>query len=331
MGVENDIYHNRVGNKSQRSRCFSFSFFWMIVVSILLFNACTEDEPLNPFDGQVVNQDTVQLEIVNPEPTSIAGIYQNILKPTCANVGCHDGTFEPDYRTMGSAYNTLVYQVPIKNNGNYNYRVEPFNPDKSVIMGRLLNQLTPAMPIQIEPDSDWPQKKDEYISNIRTWISNGAPDIMGNIRQVNYPAPVLLGAGATEGDLWMARSGGTGPLIMPDSALTVRLYFAFRHDNLMPEQLQYNRIAFSANANDFSGAVEQPLQILGTPRIERGFYGVFVDYTHYIDIDLGTFDLMQEQWYFRVHVQDDQNPVTEIPTDNGIYYIKSYMSFRWAE
>jgi hypothetical protein len=302
-------------------------------MATMLWAACNEeDPPVNPFDGQVVNQDTVSLHIINPEPNSIAGIYQNILKPTCANSGCHDGTFEPDYRTLNSAYNTLVYQTPIKNDGNYSFRVEPYNAQGSIIMARLRNMITPSMPIQLEPDSDWPQKKDQYINNIQTWINNGAPDIMGNVRQITKSAPELIGAGASEANQWMSRSGETGPLVMPGSATNVRLYFAFRHDELMPDQLQYNRISFSDNANAFGGAEQKVLQLLATPRMERGFYGTIVAYTHYIDIDPATdFDAGQEQWYFRVYVQDQQNPVTEIPTDNGIYYIKSYMSFRWAE
>src|SRR5687768_15390477 len=108
-----------------------------IVSIMMLAVSCAKDEPVNPFDGQVVNQDTVRLELINPEPNSIAGIYKNILKPTCANVSCHDGTFEPDYRTLESAYNTLVYQIPIKNDGNYTFRVEPYNSQRSVIMARL--------------------------------------------------------------------------------------------------------------------------------------------------------------------------------------------------
>lgn len=303
---------------------FCFGIFWL---------ACKEDEvPVNPFDDQIVNQDTVSLEIINPEPNSFAGIYQNILKPTCANSGCHDGTFEPDYRTLGSAYNTLVYQTPIKNDGNYTFRVEPFKPQTSVLMARLNNQLTPAMPIQIEPDSDWPQKKDQYINNILTWINNGAPDITGNIPHVNYPAPQLLGAGADHSGQWLAREGDTGPIIIPNGLSAVRFYFAFSHDILLPEDLLYNRIAFSDNANTFDSVAQKSLQLLGSPRQERGFYGNIVNYTHYIDLDPSVeFDPGQEQWYFRVYVQDDQNPVTEIPTDNGIFYIKSYMSFRWAE
>lgn len=308
-------------------------YICIVTGSSMLWAGCDPSgEPANPFDGGVVNQDTVGFEITNPEPTSIAGIYQNILKPTCANSGCHDGTFEPDYRTLGSAYNTLVLQEPIKNDGIYTYRVEPYKASSSVLIARLKNWITPAMPIQIEPDSDWPQKKDEYIQHIETWINNGAPDIMGQVRTLSYPAPELLGAGSEVASQWTLRSGDTGPLVMPRDASSIRFYFSFRHDFLMPGQLQFNRISFSSNANAFSGAEQMNLQILATPRFERGFYGDVVAYTHYIDINPSLlFDLQQEQWYFRVYVQDDQNPVTEIPTDNGIFYIKSYMSFRWAE
>jgi len=299
---------------------------------LLLFAACQKDDPVNPFDGQVSNQDTVKLEIIDPEPNSIAGIYQHILKPTCANSGCHDGTFEPDYRTLESAYNTLVYQVPIKNDGNYAYRVEPFNPEGSVLMARLSGLLTPAMPIQVDPDSDWPDKQTEYIGNIRSWISNGAPDIMGNVRSIDSPSPILVGAGAAESGIWLAREGGTGPITMPQGASNVRVYFAFRHDAMDPADLTYNRIAFSDNPDDFSGAVTYDLAVLATSRMERGFYGDIVAYTHYIDIDPATmFDPAQAQWYFRVYVQDQVHPVSEIPTDNGIFYIKRYMSFRWAQ
>ena len=308
------------------------SIWWMVCLWAII--SCNQDQepPDNPFDGQIVNQDTVSIEIINPEPASIAGIYQNVLKPTCANSGCHDGTFEPDYRTLHSAYNTLVNQEPIKNDGNYTYRVMPYNASKSVLMARLKGWLNPSMPIQIEPDSDWPQKKDQYIRDIETWINSGAPDLMGNVRTVNYPAPELVGAGADLGGQWMNRSGETGFLIMPKDATGVRFYFAFQHQDLPPDQFGYNKIAFSGNANSFDGAVQQDLHILVTPRYERGFYGNIVAYTHYMDIDPSVvFDLNQAQWYFRVYVQDTHNPVTEIPTDNGIFYIKSYMSFRWAQ
>lgn len=305
----------------------------LIVILMIMFGACEKDNPGNPFDGSDVNQDTVRLEIVDPEPASIAGIYQNVFKPTCANIGCHDGTFEPDFRTMESAYNTLVFQEPIKNDGNYSYRVEPGDPSKSALMARLEDRLSPAMPIQLEPDSDWPEKGDEYIQNIRDWIAAGAPDITGTVRQKNYPAPILLGAGAEVEGKWSVRLGGTGPILINDTAKTAVFYFAFRHEEIDPRQFRNNELAFSSSPEGFdSTAIKLPLEIISTPHRERGFYGEIVDYTHRAELDLNMLtDPSQTQCYFRVYVQDDQNPITEIPTDNGIFYIKSYMSFQWTK
>ena len=299
---------------------------------ILLGTACTKEATPNPFDGQEVNQDTVELELIDPDPNSIAGIYANVFKPTCSNVGCHDGTFEPDFRTLESAYNTLVYQTPIKNDGSYSYRVHPFQTDSSVIMARLNDWLSPRMPIQIEPDSDWPEQKETYIENIRTWIEKGAPDITGQVRTRQYPAPTLLGAGAGINGNWVRRFGGTGPLAMPDTTSEAYLYFAFDHDRLPSDRLTYNRVAFSSNPNDFDSVAVRSLEILTNPIIQRGFYGQHVSYTHRVTIEpVADFDTNIEQWYFRVYVKDDQNPITEIPTNEGIYYVKSYMSFRWGE
>ncbi len=306
--------------------------FFLFLALFMASTGCEQEEPVNPFDGQVVNQDTVKLEIIDADPNSIAGIYQNILKPTCANSGCHDGTFEPDYRTLESAYNTLVYQVPIKNDGNYDYRVEPYNPQRSVLMARLNNLLTPAMPIQVDPGSDWPAKQAQYIENIRTWIANGAPDITGNVRDLTSPAPQLLGAAARIADEPVVREGGTGPLLVAKASQPVRYIFAFDHEAMDPVDFINNRIAFSTNPDDFTGAIERPLQVLDIPVNERGFYGTLVKYTHYVDIDpVAELGPDPDQWYFRVYVQDQTHPVTEIPTDNGIFYIKRYMSFRWAQ
>ena len=126
----------------------------------------------NPFEENKINQDTVSFEFEDIDPNSITGIYQNIFGPTCANSGCHDGTFEPDFRTIESSYHSLVYRVPIKNDGNLTYRVDPGNPNQSALMRRLDGTILPKMPIEIEPDSDWWEKSDDYIQNVRNWIEN---------------------------------------------------------------------------------------------------------------------------------------------------------------
>ena len=37
---------------------------------------------------------------------NFAWLHQQAFAPTCANSGCHDGTFEPDFRTVGASWNT---------------------------------------------------------------------------------------------------------------------------------------------------------------------------------------------------------------------------------
>ena len=73
-----------------------------------------DDETVNPFQNATLPPDD-NPDTVNLEPGSFAFLHYNIFKPTCANSGCHDGNFEPDFRTISSSYNTLVRQDVIQN------------------------------------------------------------------------------------------------------------------------------------------------------------------------------------------------------------------------
>lgn len=305
--------------------------YWFLFGILLIWSCTKEDNSPNPFDGEIVNQDTVTLQILDADPNSIAGIYQNVFKPTCANVGCHDGTFEPDFRSIESAYNTMIYQVPIKNDGNYTYRVHPGNPSGSVLLSRLENRLTPSMPIQIEPDSDWPTKMDEYIQNIRNWIAAGAPDVTGTVRQSEHVTATLRGAGVSVDGVWINRAKNQGPLVLSDTTEVVTLYFAFDHRELPSNQLTYNKIAFDADLNGFdSTQVTMDLEVMPSPISNRGFYGSMEEYTHSITLDLqSVLGTAVEQWFIRVYVKDEKNDITELPSDEGIYYAKEYMSIKW--
>ena len=169
------------------------SILLVILITAISFESCYKEainEP-NPFQENAVNQDTVNFVPLDIDPNSIAGLYQNIFGPTCANVGCHDGTFEPDFRTIESSYHSMVYQLPIKDDGTLTYRVDPGNPNQSSILKRLDGSITPPMPIDIEPDSDWWNKSDEYIQNVRNWIENGALDMAGNAPVLNHINPTI--------------------------------------------------------------------------------------------------------------------------------------------
>lgn len=160
----------------------------LIPALFLLFAWSCKPEHINPYDS-VVPEENPQDAIEYPVG-SFAYLYKNVFKPTCANSGCHDGTFEPDFRTISSSYNTLVHQPVIANDAtnSFEYRVVPGDSAASLLHERLLRFLPNSsgiMPLALENNSDWPSKKNEYIAAINSWILAGAPDVAGN------PAPSL--------------------------------------------------------------------------------------------------------------------------------------------
>ena len=153
-------------------------------IAVWLLAACRKNDPLpEPFGPDPTMTDTLATPVL--DPAGIAGLHQNVFQKTCANSGCHDGTFEPDFRTIESTYNTLVDQPVIKNDpqGSFNYRVVPGNAEASQLMARLTYDIdgnSGVMPLVIEPDSDWAVNKETHIQNIRSWINDGAKDVFGN-------------------------------------------------------------------------------------------------------------------------------------------------------
>ena len=303
----------------------------MYMLLILFFvDACTK-EPDNPYNN-IPPPPSDSISLYKPDPKSIEGLHAYIFKPTCANSGCHDGTFEPDYRTILSTYNTLVYRPVIKNDptNSYQYRVVPGDINKSILYNRLTKDIdgqSGIMPLVIDPGSDWETKKTEYINNIKDWIENGAKDIFGNIPTLNNNAPQIQGViGKTSG--WLDRNdSGQGALKVLETETQLDLYFAFSDDKTPSPQLANTKIRFSKSPDDFSGSVELPLQLLGVPVNYSGYYGPNVDYYHKVSINPKDFAKLKETVFFRVYVTDSSGKQTEIPTNEGAYYIKNYFSF----
>ena len=111
------------------------SGIYLLFIITEIFQACKKDDnaPENPYDNIdrtiTINQPT------DPDPNTIAGLHKNIFFPKCANPGCHDGTFEPDYRTIESTFYTLVYQpvnlVTLDSAKIFTLRVIPHNTSDS--------------------------------------------------------------------------------------------------------------------------------------------------------------------------------------------------------
>lgn len=315
---------------------YSFSLLGIIALLLLAVGCTDEGElPPNPFDPYA-NPDSAGTNTtpVNLDPQSFAGLHHYIFRPTCANSGCHDGTFEPDFRSIESSYNTLVYHPLIKNDpqGSFTYRVVPGNPNASVLMTRLevdIDGQSGIMPLALEPTSDWSVNRAQYIANIRAWIQNGARDIFGNAPSQGNIPPAMKGvvAFANGSSTPLERDTDNGAIILPGAVSSLEIWFSIEDDATASSALQYNKVKFASTLNEFGGVSEQNLQVAGTPITQMGYFNQTVQYTHRITIDPSNFP--GQQIFFRIYVQDGQsNSPTEIPSDGGADYIKEYFSFK---
>ena len=300
---------------------------------MLMLAACKKDAPPNPFDDPSLKPPNDSTTQVNLDPNSFAGIHFNILAKTCANSGCHDGTFEPDYRTIESSYNTLVYHPVIKNNpsGDFTYRVEPYNVNGSVLHERItkdIDGISGIMPLQVDPDSDWPSKKSQYIQNIVTWIQNGARDMFGNLPSMGNKEPQMLGVAGFQGGNLLPRKPGNGAIRVQDGGTSVDIWVAFSDDSTAVPSLSYNKYKIDTTRDNFSALPEFPMTVAGSPVTEDGYFGAPVSYYHKFTIpNPGSFGPVGTVVFFRTYVQDPQHDVTEIPENGSFNYIKDYFSF----
>ena len=310
--------------------------FYLFIIVSLVFQGCKKDGEINPYDNPNLNSPEETTINYFPDATAFQALHNNIFIPTCANSGCHDGAFEPDFRTIESSYNTLVYQPVIKNdNGNtYEFRVKPSNSDKSILYKRLIEDIdgiSGIMPLSAEYNSEhyWFDHKEEYIQNIKDWIDNGAKDMFGNLPLQPNNIPEMRGAIAfvTGQNTPLSREMPRGTIYVPSSANSIDLWFSVQDDILATNELSYNKIKFSTNLFDFENKPEFALEIIMPPKNETGYYvSTTDDFYHKYTLNMSTFttgDIV----FIKIYVKDDVNPVTEIPSNGSDYNIVKHFTF----
>ena len=288
-----------------------------IALLVLFFAACKKEE--NPFE---------QLEHSSPNPPSdawpqdnFAWLHQRVFRPVCANSGCHDGTFEPEFRSIGSAYNSLVYAPVIANDpGNtFTYRVLPGNVQMSFLHERLTTfvpNTSGMMPLETD-GPDWPQNQQLYLNAIASWIQNGAPNMFGQAPSLGNLEPQINGflvfpSGNTSSPLPRSEGEGVQPINVP--AANVDLWFALTDDETAVADLTYNKVKVATSVLGFATVPEQSLLMGGTLSGPE-FSGSNTTFTHKASIDLSSYP-SGTQLFVRVYVDDgDHTGPTEVPND----------------
>lgn len=292
------------------------------LLAILLFQACKPETKTieNPYDSINRNDTGQNPNDTIPDPASITGIYKNILSVKCANPGCHDGHFEPDFRTIQSSYATLVY-APVKkytNDSAFVWRVKPNDVSKSWLHERLTTDdpVLGRMPLYSTALST------EEMDHIKTWINRGAPAADGSLPVKPNTLPLMEGFIVTTLSgirIDTIREGGISynPILLPKDSDVV-FYFVVSDDETPTSNLTQNQMKVSADMNDYSNA-----QTYTATFLNLGQYQLWR-----VQFNTNAFPVNLQR-YLRYYVGDGVNTsVTEFPNNDSQLFIKNFASFK---
>lgn len=305
------------------------SFFFLVV---LFLASCKKNTPENPYDeiAHSVNND-------NPDPEaypagSFGWLHGKIFKPTCANSGCHDGTFEPDFRSISSSYHSLVNQSVVGNDAQFSFehRVVPGDTTNSFLYARLTRDIETTqgqMPLAAEDDPSWNANSTAYIQAVADWIMAGAPDMLGNPapaagvngRPLVYGVAVFPTGNTTnpyprETDTPF----GIGSIMVP--ATVVDVWILPFDDNAQYTGFTGISLKAASSLSDFSNAVESNFQLQATPLTALDFGNGQSPFYYKTTIDLSSF-ANSDYVYLRNYLDDGaQTTLTEMPNDASNYF-----------
>ncbi len=302
--------------------------FLFFSLSCVKENIIRQNDPLpfNPYDTLTYNNNIVPP--VLPDSNTFLGIHQYILSVKCAQPACHDGAFEPDFRTVTSAYNTLVYANVFKNSPDsiFKYRVKPYDTAFSWLHERITTDdaVLGRMPLY----DTLPKRNINIISN---WILNGAKDIFGNVPQQSNPQPSIFGLVAylTSNNYRVDTIRGNSPVnpFLVPANTEVDVWFGVYDDITLPPLMGERKIKFSKTFTGFATAAAYDLLTEITPFYAPASNNVIAPYFLHYKVNTANYnpgDLV----FMRVYVKDGQNvDVTEIPSSYSPSYLQTYFSF----
>ncbi len=279
-----------------------------------VFYSCERkvDDPIaNPFEGNTEDTTSNNPFAVN----SIQGLHKNIFAVKCANPTCHDGTFEPDFRTVQSTYNSLVYQPVIKNNAqnSFKYRVIPGNIKDSWLVERLItaDQNLGKMPLYA------PELTQQELLWVYGWITDGAKDLNGNVSVFPNKPPTVnyfVAYNSNNDRIDTNRLSGWSSPFFVSMPSTFSVVISVEDDSTAAPNLLVNELKVSLIRDDFTNA-----QTIQATYLSGKFWVASLNTANFPS---------NTQLYFRYFVQDTDSPtVSEFPRNDSQYWYKENASF----
>ena len=307
----------------------------LVILGIFIFTyGCKKNEIENPYTGYSTPKLYEEPTLANLPTSNFGYLHAAVFKPTCANSGCHDGSFEPDFRTITSAYNNTVYHNVLTNDASnsFTYRVKPGDADMSLMHERLLIALPSTSGIMPPVYADeWIVNKLAHINAIKTWINNGAKDMYGNTPAIGNPNPIVTGFNVYDNNNTTSpkpRAPGAGltPILVPRT--NVDFWFSVDDDTTPGSSMTVNQAKVSTSMFEFDTVPAQSMSI-SSSITANDFSGTSASFTHKLDVDLSSY-ASGTLLFVRVYVQDaDHSTPAENPSDGSsrpaIYLFTLYL------
>ena len=314
----------------------SFKTLGFGIASILVvITSCKKNTIENPYDTYTTPRLYEEPTLAGLPSSNFGYLHATVFKPTCANSGCHDGAFEPDFRTISSSYNSTVYQNVLTNNpaGDFTYRIKPGDAALSLLHERMLQSLPNTSGIMPPVYADeWIVNKSKHIKAIKDWINAGAKDMYGNSPVVGNPNPVVTGFSAFHNNSTTstyARPAGAGilPIIIPRT--DIDLWFSIDDDMTSATNMTVNEIKIDTAMFEFDSVPGIPMTV-SSGFMSNDFSGSMANFTHKYDFDASIYP-PGTLLFVRVYVQDaNHNEPAENPSNGSsrptIYLFTLYTS-----
>lgn len=302
----------------KNSNYILLTFFLLLLVG---FFSCQDKEslqPENPFDSIVREPNPVYQDTLSP--TSFLSLHRDIFVLKCAIPACHDGSFEPDFRTPQSAYSTLIYHKLIKNTTDerFKYRVIPNDVTNSWLHERITtgDEVLGKMPLYAPPLSI------EEIDRIKAWINDDAKDIFGQKPILPSVAPTVtfyaaLDANNTDIDLGANRINDINynPFAVSKTQ-QIWIIPIINDEDTDIENLTLNTLKFSLNQDNFSSPI-----LTKTAQ----FYD-FSPTARFWIVELNASELPTGKTIYMRFSTKDETTTTEFPQNSSLSVYKSFWS-----
>lgn len=304
------------------------TIFCLIILAVV---SCKKDSIDNPYDA------IIRVENDNPSINDIpignfAWLHGKIFKPTCANSGCHDGTFEPKFNSISSSYNSLVNHPVISNNEiqSFVYRVTPGNASTSFLHERMtvfIPNTSGIMPLEVDDESDYNENEAFYIEQLVLWIEGGAQDMFGNSppsANSDLP-PTIEGLAAFPVDNtstpYSRNEEGEGITPILVDAAMIDIWIRSSDDNTVSQSIS-GSIKVSQSLTDFEGEPEYSYSTASN-FMGLDFTDSPVTFYHKATIDLSS-AISGEIYFLRSYLDDGvQSETTEIPNEGSSNFIQA--------